>query len=269
MPQEFLAFLIGHIKKTQPRLIRTIKNPSDKVQERCTAWERDEELAGLLTEERFELEPQQYSMYLELVQAFEWVHSDRFRDLRKLLAFNEKDELNPLILALVKMLAPHYKYFSTFGGINHGLHAHEFEGLAEATGADLVIWGIALHNDMKQPLISLGEVLRKATTRITDQELVVVRTLLLCRLEALEIEFLAIQNVQRVFDVFSQSQNHWFPVLTNVHVGSPALLSVVYADASGARCRKTLDASSNHLRINTDGYSRYIRTLEITAMQRL
>ena len=47
-------------------------------------------------------------MYLELVQAFEWVHSDRFRDLRKLLAFNEKDELNPLILALVELLAPHY-----------------------------------------------------------------------------------------------------------------------------------------------------------------
>ena len=213
------------------------------------------------------MEPQQYS---ELVEAFEGVYSDRFRDLRKLLAFNEKDELNPLILALVEMLAPHYKYFSTFGGINHGLHAHEFEGLAEGTGADLVIWGMALHNDMKQPLrvISLGEVLRKAT-RIKDQELVVVRTLLLCRLEALEIEFLAIQNVQRVFDVFSQSQNHWLSVLTNVHVGSPALLSVVYADASGARCRKTLDASSNHLRINTAGYSRYIRTLEITAMQSL
>ena len=113
------------------------------------------------------MEPQQYS---ELVEAFEGVYSDRFRDLRKLLAFNEKDELNPLILALVEMLAPHYKYFSTFGGINHGLHAHEFEGLAEGTGADLVIWGMALHNDMKQPLrvISLGEVLRKAT-RIKDQ----------------------------------------------------------------------------------------------------
>ena len=256
MPQDFLAFLIGHIKKTQPRLIRNIKNPSDNVQERCTAWERDEELAGLLTEEQVELEPQQYSMYLELVQAFEWVYSDRFRDLRKLLAFNEKDELNPLILALVKMLAPHYKYFSTFGGINHGLHAHEFEGLAEATGADLVIWGMALHNDMKQPLrvISLGEVLRKAT-RIKDQELVVVRTLLLCRLEALEIEFLAIRNVQRVFDVFSQSQDDWLPVQTyenrllvqkNQTAGGvvyQALLLVEYADASGALCRKTLDAS--------------------------
>ena len=130
---------------------------------------------------------------------------------------------------------------------------------------------MALHNDMKQPLrvISLGEVLRKAT-RIKDQELVVVRTLLLCRLEALEIEFLAIQNVQRVFDVFSQSQDHWFPVLTyDFRLGYPALLAVEYADASGARCRKTLDTSSNHLRINTAGYSRYIRTLEITAMQSL
>ena len=62
-------------------------------------------MACLLTEEHLELEPQQYS---ELVEAFEGVYSDRFRDLRKLLAFNEKDELNPFILALVELLAPHY-----------------------------------------------------------------------------------------------------------------------------------------------------------------
>ena len=82
------------------------------------------------------MEPQQYS---ELVEAFEGVYSDRFRDLRKLLAFNEKDELNPLILSLVELLAPHYGYLSTSGGINQCLHGHEFEGFAEGTGADLVI----------------------------------------------------------------------------------------------------------------------------------
>ena len=82
------------------------------------------------------MEPQQYS---ELVEAFEGVYSDRFRDLRKLLAFNEKDELNPLILSLVELLAPHYGNLSTSGGINQCLHGHEFEGFAEGTGADSVI----------------------------------------------------------------------------------------------------------------------------------
>ena len=194
------------------------------------------------------MEPQQYS---ELVEAFEGVYSDRFRDLRKLLAFNEKDELNPLILSLVELLAPHYGNLSTSGGINQCLHGHEFEGFAEGTGADLVILyvgGMALHNDMKQPLrvISLGEVLRKAT-RIKDQELVVVRTSLLRRLEALEIEFLAIGNVQPVFDVFSQIQDDWLPVQTyEFRRDYQALLLVEYVDALR---RKTLDASSDHLRI--------------------
>ena len=128
--------LITYIKEHPPRLTRNIKNPSDNVQERYTSWEHDETLACLLTEEHLELEQQQYS---ELVEAFEGVYSDRFRDLRKLLAFNEKDELNPLILALVELLAPHYGNLSTSGGINQCLHGHEFEGFAEGTGADLVI----------------------------------------------------------------------------------------------------------------------------------
>ena len=79
-----------------------------------------------------------------------------------------------------------------------------------------------------------------------------LRLLALRRLCTLEVEFLVMVNEQRVFEVLSQSLNTWLPVETyKLHKGSQ--MQVQYMVGTSERCSKTLDTSSNDLRINAAG----------------